>query len=149
MKKKAPTRKATRAKKRPIRIRVPSSLHPILVTATARKKRPRRKPTDRHIAQPQGGGYIFPTVNPSSVVVVRGGISICKYTVPADANANDSVSFQGGPKITSITLVPIFVGSSWLTSSPSNLDVMNAIQTVMLSPYRSKNGLESTGSALF
>jgi hypothetical protein len=37
-----------------------------------------------------------------------------------------------------ISLVPIFYGSTWLTSTPSNNDVMSAIQNALSSPYLSQ-----------
>jgi NAD(P)-dependent dehydrogenase (short-subunit alcohol dehydrogenase family) len=77
-------------------------------------------------------------VNPSSVVDVPGGTTICKYSVPGDANSADSVSFDGGPQVTTISLVPIFYGTAWFTSTPSNLDVMAAMQRVLQSPYLSQ-----------
>jgi len=131
---------ALSSKHRRVQVSFPQSFHPIVVLSPPRARRRKRKPRDRHVARPQPAGCIFATVNPTSVVTVPGGRTICEYSVPGDANPADSVTFNGGPKITSISLVPIFYGSAWLTSAPSNLDVMAAMQRVLQGPYLSELG---------
>jgi hypothetical protein len=120
------------------RVRLPETLSALVVTGKPRRRRPRRKPKDLNVSLSSAGSRcIWQTNNPTSVITNR-GVDICKYTVAGDANSSDSVSFEGGPTVVDITLVPIFYGSEWLISSPSYTEVMNGIATILDSPYLSQ-----------
>jgi hypothetical protein len=121
-----------------ITVRPPMSLSALVVTGKPRRRRPRSRPRDLNVSSDSAGaGCIWQASEPASVIAGQ-GVDICKYAVAGDANSRDSASFSGGPRVTDISLVPIFYGSRWLVSSPSYVDVMTGIATVLDSPYLSQ-----------
>jgi len=117
-----------------LKVRVPDSLTPIAVCPLPNRKR--RKIRSGKI---QTAGCIFSPSTPASVAGT-GNAVVCKYNVAGDALSTDSVTFKGKTKITSIDFVPIFFGSPWLTAAPSITEVMDAVKTVLTSPYLSQLG---------
>lgn len=119
-------------KEKPVKIRFPKSLSPLVVTAAVNLA-----PRKLESGEPKPADCFF-DVTPSTSVQTNGGIVICKYSQPNDANSNDSVTFKGGPTVVDINLAPVFYGSAWLTSVPSANQVMAAIKRVIESPYLSE-----------
>lgn len=128
------------SKRKPLKIQLQKSSELIAVTKVPRKKQLRAASRSRHIGRTQAGACIFPSHNPTSTNNSNSGISVCKYLVSGDADASDSVSFQDGDTIKSIQVVPIFFGTSWLTSNPSSDDVMSSLNEMLSSPYLTRLG---------
>lgn len=125
--------------KKTVRVKFAQSLSPIVIPYQKRlKERPNLK-TKSFKANDVGliAGCIFGTTNPASVVN-QGSITVCKYNVASDAQPTDSISFQGGEQISSISVVPIFYGSAWLNSDPNVNKVMAAIKGLLTTPYLSQ-----------
>jgi len=125
--------------KKTVRVKFAQSLSPIVIPYQKRlKERPNLK-TKSFKANDVGliAGCIFGTTNPASVVN-QGSITVCKYNVASDAQPTDSISFQGGERISSISVIPIFYGSAWLNSDPNVNKVMAAIKGLLTTPYLSQ-----------
>jgi hypothetical protein len=89
-----------------------------------------------HMARPQPTtGCIFGASLPTSTDASPSSVVVAKYTVTGDATSADSVTFKGGTTSSSFRLVPIFYGTAWLTSQPTNSGVNAAIRDLLLSPY--------------
>src|ERR1039457_2703818 len=111
------------------RVRLPESFSALVVTSKARRPRANHRTKNLQVSRlSTNGGCIFPIHDPTSVITRR-GVDICKYTVAGDANSSDSVSFQGGPTVVNISLVPIFYGSDWLISSPRSEEHASELQS--------------------
>jgi hypothetical protein len=123
-----------------IRIVLPEQLGAAIVTLPPRAHQPHApRHGKHHIAKPQPTtGCIFTGSVPTSIDESEGSLWVAKYSVAGDATSTDSVTFAGGPSISRFRVVPIFYGTSWLTSSPTYLDVNNAIRDLLQSPYLSE-----------
>jgi hypothetical protein len=138
MTKDRPVKSRTNKRRARTIVQLPESFSALVVTSKARRPRAHRRTKNLQVSPlSTNGGCIFPTHDPTSVITRR-GVDICKYTVAGDANSSDSVSFQGGPTVVNISLVPIFYGSDWLISSPSYTEVMAGIAAILDSPYLSQ-----------
>jgi hypothetical protein len=84
-------------------------------------------------------GCIFTASQPTSTVdASQPSQVVAKYTVSGDATSADNVTFKGGTATSRFRVVPIFYGTAWLTSRPSDFAVNAAIRGLLESPYLSQ-----------
>ncbi len=99
-----------------------------------------KRPPRSIVAEPDGiitadGGTTFATTPPSGVTEDN-GLILATYSVPGDAQPTDSASNAGGALILHAHLELVFWGTAWQSiSGPSAADVVNAVTTLLGSPY--------------
>ncbi len=88
---------------------------------------------------------VFSQTNPHTVETGDDGVLVCLYNRSDDADSSYSASMPGGvfgslgDLTSSVDVYPIFIGTAWLTNSPSPNDVMGALWRVCSeSPYLSR-----------
>lgn len=128
----------TRKRHTKVTIVLPDQLDASIVTLPPRSRRKHASHGEIHVAGPQPTtGCIFPASQPTSTAS-QPSLLIAKYTVAGDATSADSATFQGGTTTSDFRLVPIFYGTAWLTSQPSDFSVNGAIRKLLQSPYLSQ-----------
>jgi hypothetical protein len=129
-----------RIRRKKVTIVLTDEIEAAIVTRPPRAHDPRATRHGKaHVAKPQPTtGCIFSGSTPTSTDESEVSLVVAKYTVAGDATSSDSVTFEGGPRISRFRVAPIFYGTAWLTSAPTYLDVNEAIRALLRSPYLSE-----------
>ncbi len=119
------------------RITLPKQLSALVVTLPPDSKVKAERPEQPEIINPDPvTGCTKSPDDPTSVDDSLGATVIAKYALgQGDAIATDGATFKGAAQAPTFRLVPIFYGTAWLTSQPTNAQVNAQVRQLLQSPY--------------